>query len=172
MWASINVVYTKQDENEVNYISPPKTFNSNLMKTLTKYALLILIISVAGIFSTKLIAQNNKPATVKPKTNFDVPFGNKVPKQVLLSKKKIIATMGEDFAFDVKYEVTSFQFVFAPKKGMAAVFKANSCYITERMKNCIRKAKENDIVIIDNIRAKGPGGVITLAPIIYQLSKD
>lgn len=96
--------------------------------------------------------------------------GLPTPKQALLAQPSIRASMGQGFAFDgIKYKVTSYQFIFAPKRGEAKVVRGNGPIITGTMKGIIQKARKGDRILVDKIRAVGPGGNRTLLPIMIEI---
>jgi gliding motility-associated protein GldM len=96
--------------------------------------------------------------------------GLPTPKQAMLAQASLRASMGQGFAFDgVKYRVVSYQFIFAPKRGEARVVRASNAMITGAMKGIIRKARKGDRILVDKIRATGPGGTRTLLPIMIEI---
>jgi len=96
--------------------------------------------------------------------------GTPSPKPALMAQSSVIASMGEGFVLDgISYSVQSFQFVLAPRRGEAFITKGNGPRITGAMKGAIKRAKRGDRIIVDQIRANGPGGRVTLQPIMIEL---
>jgi hypothetical protein len=78
--------------------------------------------------------------------------------------------MGAEFAFEgLRYSVVSYQFIYAPRRGEALVVQANGSAIHGGIKGAISKAQRGDRIIVDKIRASGPGGTPTLQPIIIEI---
>ncbi|MBO6517029.1 MAG: gliding motility protein GldM [Bacteroidia bacterium] len=96
--------------------------------------------------------------------------GTPSPKPALLAQRAVIASMGEGFVLDgISYKVQSFQFVHAPKRGEAFITKGRGQAISGAMHGAIRRAKRGDRIIVDQIRAVGPGGKVTLQPIMIEI---
>ncbi|MCB9261608.1 MAG: gliding motility protein GldM [Flavobacteriales bacterium] len=96
--------------------------------------------------------------------------GTPSPKPALLAQNSIFASMGEGFVVDgITYSVTSYQFVLAPRRGEAFLTKGNGGAINGAMKGAIQKANRGDRIIVDQIRATGPGGSVTLQPIMIEI---
>lgn len=96
--------------------------------------------------------------------------GLPTPKQALLAQSSIRASMGQGFAFDgINYRVTSYQFIFAPKRGEAKMVRGNGSAISGSMKGIIQKARKGDRILVDKIRATGPGGTRTLLPLMIEI---
>jgi len=96
--------------------------------------------------------------------------GRPIPKAALLSQRMITAGMGPEFAFEgLRYRVTGYQFIYAPRRGEAMMVPGRSAAISGGMKNVIQRAKRGDRVIVEKIRASGPGGNVTLNPIILEI---
>lgn len=73
----------------------------------------------------------------------------------------------ENFVFEgVKFTVTKYRVIFMPKKGYMeeAAVSGNSA---AAIKSFANKAKTGDLIVIDGIRAVGPGGEKPLNPITY-----
>lgn len=96
--------------------------------------------------------------------------GLPTPKQVLLAQSNIRASMGQGFAFEgLRYRVTGYQFIYAPKRGEAKLVSASNSQITGAMKGILRQSRRGDRIIIDKIRATGPGGKRTLLPLMIEI---
>lgn len=144
------------------------------MKTTQKLVGICLAFFLGSILFSSYIFVPKTPSVLQEKKQSINPgaiqLGTAVPKQYLLSRKKIRASLGEDFAFDgIKFTVTSYRFVLVPKHGDAITINSKNEWITESMKNQIRKARKGDMVVVEQIRAKGPNGIVSLAPVIYTI---
>jgi gliding motility-associated protein GldM len=96
--------------------------------------------------------------------------GRPSPREALKAQGSVIADMGPGFAFEgVSYTVTSYQFIFAPKREDAILISGTGAAITPQMKNALNRAKKGDRVIIDKIRARGPDGDRNLLPIMIEI---
>lgn len=96
--------------------------------------------------------------------------GRPAPKSALLAQRVITAGMGPEFAFEgLKYRVTGYQFVFAPRRGEALMVPGRGGAISAGMKNAIQRSRRGDRIIVDKIRATGPGGDRTLQSIIIEI---
>jgi hypothetical protein len=139
-------------------------------KHLKKWAILLV---------TPLLFASFSVGPQKPKKSFDqdrlnmpsnFEYGTTVPREYLMSRKKIRASLGEEFAFDgIKFTVVSYKFIFVPKNGNAVMIKANSERITQSMKSKIKSSKKGDMVLVENIRAEGPNGIVNLAPLVFRI---
>ena len=73
----------------------------------------------------------------------------------------------DGFVFDgVKFTVTKYQVIFMPKRGYMEEASVNGNG-TAAIKNFANKAKTGDMLVIQGIRATGPGGEKPLNPITY-----
>ena len=96
--------------------------------------------------------------------------GRPSPKEALMAQSAVIADMGPGFAFEgINYNVTSFQFIFAPRREDAILINGSGPMITGQMKGALNRAKRGDRVIIDKIRARGPDGERNLLPIMIEI---
>lgn len=92
------------------------------------------------------------------------------PKAVVATQSRIYASMGESFAFEgVKFNVTRYQFIYQPKRGDARAQRVSGNNISPDIQGVIRSGKTGDRIIVDNIRATGPGGERPLNPIMIEL---
>ena len=76
----------------------------------------------------------------------------KIRKETLLNQKEIVADM-EGFLFDMKWTITSFR-ILTEKEG----YISNSNLFTKEQIDFIRTLDKGQKIVIDNIRATGPGG--------------
>ena len=95
--------------------------------------------------------------------------GGKIRKEILVAQSGVLATMGEDFDFDLKWDVTSFR-VSAIRGGYEVDEVANNALMTKAQKDLISGIGRGGKVVFDNIRAAGPGGTRRdLAPIVFVI---
>jgi len=91
----------------------------------------------------------------------------KITKATLVAQTGVLATMGEDFDFDLKWDVTSFR-VSATRGGYEVEEISNSRAMTQAQKDLISGVGRGNKVIFDNIKAIGPGGTRRdLSPIVF-----
>jgi len=84
-----------------------------------------------------------------------------------ISMQSFLYAYLDGFVFDgVKFTVTKYQVIFMPKRGYMeeASVSGNG---TAAIKNFANKAKTGDMLVIQGIRATGPGGEKPLNPITY-----
>jgi gliding motility-associated protein GldM len=84
-----------------------------------------------------------------------------------ISMQSFLYAYLDGFVFDgVKFTVTKYQVIFMPKRGYMeeAAVSGNG---TAAIKNFANKAKTGDMLVIQGIRATGPGGEKPLNPITY-----
>lgn len=80
--------------------------------------------------------------------------GRAVSKQQLCAQSNILATLGQEFAYDLPFSVTSFRFIFQPRNAPARVIPVNGSRITPQMKALMCNARSGDRVFIEKIVAK------------------
>jgi gliding motility-associated protein GldM len=96
--------------------------------------------------------------------------GRPSPKEAMIAQSAINASLGEGFAFEgINYVVTSYQFIFVPRREDPVVIPGSGPMITGTMKGALGRAKRGDRVLVDKIRAKGPDGERALLPIIIEI---
>lgn len=96
--------------------------------------------------------------------------GRPSPKEAMMAQSAIQASLGEGFAFEgINYVVTSYQFIFVPRREDPVVIPGSGPIINGNMKAALGRAKRGDRVLVDKIRAKGPDGEKALLPIIIEL---
>lgn len=96
--------------------------------------------------------------------------GRPSPREALMAQSAVMADMGAGFAFEgINYNVTSYQFIFAPRREDAILIQGNGPIITGQMKSTLNRARKGDRLIIDKIRAKGPDGERNLLPIMIEI---
>ena len=66
----------------------------------------------------------------------------------------VLATLGEDFAYDLPFRVTSFRFIYAPRRGNAVRMPTSGNRLTPAMKRLTCNANQGDQFIIESIKAK------------------
>jgi|GEM_PF-5219015 len=140
----------------------------NLFKT-RKKRIATAVIAVMGFGLMSFNIQGDEKNEVL-QIDSKVVYGKPIPKDVLMAKTKIRASLGEEFAFDgISYTVVSYTFLYSPRRGDPIQVKSNRAELSKRMKSIIRDSRKGDMIIIDKIRAKGPNGVERLAPLIYRI---
>ena len=104
----------------------------------------------------------------KPEASVAKKNGGKIARSTLLAQKFVKAEL-KNFAFDLKFKVTSFT-VSATIGGFDQEKKSNSANITPAQKNIIKKVRKGGKVIFNNIKAKGPDGKTKkLGGIIFKI---
>lgn len=96
-----------------------------------------------------------------------------LPKQKaqIAAQPRVFATMGQGFAYDLKYNVTQFRFIFAPKRGEARMVNGSGSMINGQMKSLISRARKGDRIIIEGIKAREAsyGFNANLSPIVITI---
>ncbi|MEZ5001848.1 MAG: gliding motility protein GldM [Chitinophagales bacterium] len=72
--------------------------------------------------------------------------------------QKGLAAVLENFDFDAKFDVVSYDLVYIPKRQDLALAKANGATFTGQMAGYIQKAKPGDVYAFENITVRGPDG--------------
>ncbi len=67
-------------------------------------------------------------------------------------------------------EITSFNFVLAPREGEAKLIEVDGSTLPEEARKYMISAKVGDRIIIDRIRAQGAKSKVTLQPAMYELT--
>lgn len=97
--------------------------------------------------------------------------GGDIQKNVLIAQGGVFCEI-EDFDFEMPFVVTSFQ-VSAKPGGSEYWVKddAKNNLFTENQRNIMKRLRSGDKLIIDEIKAKGPGDKIprSLSPIIFKI---
>ncbi|MBS2098201.1 type IX secretion system motor protein PorM/GldM [Carboxylicivirga linearis] len=83
--------------------------------------------------------------------------GDKIRKNLLLAAGYVVAEMGEDFDFDLKFKVTQFV-VGATRKGFYSGLTSKSNKFTDEQIALIESLSRGSKVLIEDIRAVGPDG--------------
>ncbi|MFT5725697.1 MAG: gliding motility-associated protein GldM [Bacteroidia bacterium] len=101
-----------------------------------------------------------------------VESGTSMARAAVAIHRTVRASMGVEFAFEgLKYRVTGYRFVLAPRKGEAFMASRKGASIPGGFSDKIRKAKRGDRILIDKIRAVGPDGKQrNLKPILIELT--
>jgi gliding motility-associated protein GldM len=92
-----------------------------------------------------------------------------------ISKNELIAAAGvladlENFDFDLKFTVTSFDVTATMAGGLEVSKTSSSNALTEEQRNILKAVKSGQKVYIENIKAKGPDGTIRpLSPISLKV---
>lgn len=101
-----------------------------------------------------------------------VESGTSMARSAVAIHRSVRASMGAEFAFEgLKYRVTGYRFVLAPRKGEAYMKSQSGSSIPSAFSDRIRKAKKGDRILVDKIRAVGPDGKQrNLKPILIELT--
>ncbi len=83
--------------------------------------------------------------------------GGKINKATLQAQGGLVAVL-ENFDFDARFTITGYTFMLAQKGGDVSPKNVDGPIMNESVKSVIGRAKPGDIVIFDNIKAKGPDG--------------
>jgi gliding motility-associated protein GldM len=100
-----------------------------------------------------------------------VESGTSMARSAVAIHRSIRAGMGPEFAFEgLKYRVTGYRFVLAPRKGEAFMQSQKGSSIPSGFSERVRKARKGDRLLVDKIRAVGPDGKPrNLKPILIEL---
>jgi gliding motility-associated protein GldM len=98
-------------------------------------------------------------------------ISGRVNKQELLANPFILADMGQDFVYDLKWTVNSYQVTFIVRGIEDAPILCNSRQFPETVRNKIQNAASGTMIWFENIQASTPGisGSRTLNPITVKL---
>ncbi|MEZ5006751.1 MAG: gliding motility protein GldM [Chitinophagales bacterium] len=72
--------------------------------------------------------------------------------------QKGLAAVLENFDFDAKFDIVSYDLVYIPKRQDLALAKASGASFTGQMTGYIQKAKPGDVYAFENITVRGPDG--------------
>ncbi|MBK9328851.1 MAG: gliding motility protein GldM [Sphingobacteriales bacterium] len=89
--------------------------------------------------------------------------GGRINAAVWKAQKGVIADL-ENFDFDAKFEVLSFNMFYQPKLQDPGIASANGPYFSAAMQAFVSKAKPGDIFYIEEIKVKGPDGLSRKIP--------
>lgn len=89
--------------------------------------------------------------------------GGKVPAAQFKVQRGVIPVL-EDFVFDIKFSVVSFEMTFSAKRQDLITKKATSGAFTGEMIELLNRAKPGDVFYLDEVRVKGPDGIIRKLP--------
>ena len=100
-----------------------------------------------------------------------VESGTSMARAAVSIHRTVRAGMGPEFAFEgLKYRVTGYRFVLAPRKGEAYMKSQSGASIPSAFSERIRRSKKGDRILVDKIRAVGPDGKQrNLKPILIEL---
>ncbi len=85
--------------------------------------------------------------------------GSKINKATLQAQGGLVALL-ENFDFDARFNIMSFTFMLAQKGGDVSPKNIDGPVLNDAVKSSISRAKPGDLVIFDNIKAKGPDGTV------------
>jgi len=94
-----------------------------------------------------------------------------VLKSQLCAQTAILAYLGSDFAYDLRWNVLKYTFILSPKSGPAKMINVTGNQLTAEIKSVICNAKPGDKIIIEQAKAKDSQYGITrdLNPIIITV---
>ena len=95
--------------------------------------------------------------------------GKTVSKGELSAAQGMVAKMPDDFEFDLKYTVTSFNISVAGKGGYDKDASSTSAYFSSSQKELFNTLQPGQRVFISDIKATGPGGTVDLSPIDIKI---
>ncbi len=136
----------------------------------------------AGKYSVRVTQQsnaNNVKVSANGKSYGNFPFrvkmipnpqaecanmpGGRVNAGVWKAQQGVIAKL-DNFDFDAKFEVLSFNMFYQPKLQDPAIAPATGPYFSAAQKSFIAKAKPGDIFYIEEIKVRGPDGLTRKIP--------
>ena len=88
-------------------------------------------------------------------------------KNALVAAGKLFAMM-DNFQFDLRYTITSFEMVTVVS-GDVSTKRSNSNKLTPDMSRLLTRASRGQKVYFENIKAVGPDGRKSLAPIMLKI---
>lgn len=88
--------------------------------------------------------------------------GGKRAKAELTANAMIRATMGEDFAYDLKWKVTSFRVIFVSKGMEDPAMVCQGAALSQAVKSKIEKASSNTVIYFSDIKVTSEAGTRTL----------
>ncbi|MGA1978866.1 MAG: GldM family protein [Bacteroidales bacterium] len=95
--------------------------------------------------------------------------GGIVPKDLAMKTGEIEAKL-IDFAWDLKFEIVSFNFYLTTPTGDIE-YSSDGNKLTDNMKSCISNSKSGQTIVFKNIKAKAPDGkVFYLDSIVIKLN--
>lgn len=95
--------------------------------------------------------------------------GGKIQKGPIAAQTGIVALL-ENFAFDARFTVTSYDFVLSTKGEILSVRDVKGPMLDSQVKNLLNRAQPKDYVLFDNIRVQGPDGTSRkLATLAFEI---
>lgn len=83
--------------------------------------------------------------------------GGRIQKGPIAAQSGIVALL-ENFAFDARFTVVSYDFVLSTKGEILSVRDVKGPLLDSQVKNLLNRAQPKDYVLFDNIRVLGPDG--------------
>ena len=80
--------------------------------------------------------------------------GNTVTKGQLCAQNRVLATLGQDFAYNLQFKVLKYRFIYSPRHDNPEVINGSGDVLTSQMKNLMCRSKRGDRFIIEGITAK------------------
>jgi gliding motility-associated protein GldM len=93
------------------------------------------------------------------------------PKAQLVAQRSVIATMGPSFAYDLKWSVLEYKFIYIPRRQDARILSGRGGALTPQMTAILRNCRRGDRISIESIKAKErtTGMVKNIAPILITV---
>ena len=86
-------------------------------------------------------------------------YSGKIAKNELQAQTGVVAELA-DFLFDMKFEVKGFKVLVSSSGNFVQDVASNNALFTPDQKKLISSRKKDDLVIIKDIKAVGPDGII------------
>lgn len=78
-------------------------------------------------------------------------------------QRGVIAKL-KNFDFDAKFDVLSYDMVFAARRQDLAISKGNGPLFNQQMMGYLGQAKPGDLIYVENLKVKGPDGTVRSIP--------
>jgi hypothetical protein len=113
-------------------------------------------------FALALAFLSFKPA--QPEMGLNVALaGNAISKAQLAVYSHVYAGYGPDFAYnDLKLDVLSYDVAIVPHHGDAYFENIKGSAVTASLHNHFINSRHGDLIVISNVKVKGPTGLMTL----------
>lgn len=80
--------------------------------------------------------------------------GRGVRKEIAAAQTAVVATMGDDFAYNMGWKVTSYRYIYVHKTKEPNIGNVSGSAVPTELKNLLRGARKGDILIIQDIKAR------------------
>ena len=106
----------------------------------------------------------------KPESMFGVLESGDASVKALLDQYTLNAVMPNFYIDSVEFKIQKYEALFVPKNGKPVQFSSKTNQIPLDLKRCILKSGSGDKILLDDIKAIGPGNLIKrLAPIAITI---